>query len=49
MKLFELEETFKNNVFKNEDDIKLHFYSDIVNPLLKEQILQEKRIEINIR
>lgn len=36
MELFKLEEAFKSNVFNNEDDIKLHFYSDIVNPLLKE-------------
>ena len=36
MELFRLEEVFKNNIFKNEDDIKLHFYSDIINPLLKE-------------
>lgn len=36
MELFKLEETFKNNVFNNEDDVKLHFHSDIVNPLLKE-------------
>lgn len=36
MELFKLEEAFKNNVFHNEDDIKLHFHSDIVNPLLRE-------------
>lgn len=36
MELFKLEEIFKNNIFNNEDDIKLHFHSDIVNPLLKE-------------
>ena len=36
MELFRLEEAFRNNVFSNEDDIKLHFYSDIVYPLLKE-------------
>lgn len=36
MELIKLEETFKNNVFNNEDDVKLHFHSDIVNPLLKE-------------
>ena len=36
MELFKLEKAFKSNVFNNEDDIKLHFHSDIVNPLLKE-------------
>ncbi len=36
MELFELEKAFKNNIFNNEDDIKLHFHSDIVKPLLKE-------------
>lgn len=36
MELFKLEETFKSNVFNNEDDIKLHFHSDIISPLLKE-------------
>lgn len=35
MELFKLEETFKNHVFNNEDDIKIHFHSDIVKPLLE--------------
>ena len=30
MELFKLEEAFKKNVFKNEDDIKLHFHSESV-------------------
>ena len=36
MELIKLEEAFKNNTFNNEDDIKLHFHSDIVKPLLEE-------------
>lgn len=36
MNLKELEINFKKNTFKNEDDIKLHFHSDIVKPLLEE-------------
>lgn len=35
MNLLELEEAFKNNIFNNEDDVKIHFHSDIVKPLLK--------------
>lgn len=31
-----LEQDFKANVFKNEDDIKIHFHSDLVKPILKE-------------
>lgn len=36
MNLKELEKNFKKNNFNNEDDIKLHFHSDIVKPLLEE-------------
>lgn len=36
MELWKLEERFRNNIFKNEDDVKIHFYSDIVKPLLEE-------------
>lgn len=36
MELFKLEEAFKKNVFINEDDVKIHFYSDILKPLLIE-------------
>ena len=36
MELFQLEKDFKDNIFNNEDDIKLHFHSDIVKPLLQE-------------
>lgn len=36
MNLKELEKNFKKNTFKNEDDVKLHFHSDIVKPLLEE-------------
>lgn len=30
-----IEQEFKSNIFNNEDDIKLHFHSDIVKPILK--------------
>lgn len=36
MELHQLEQAFKKNTFKNEDDVKIHFYSDIVKPLLEE-------------
>jgi hypothetical protein len=36
MNFRELESNFKKNVFRNEDDIKIHFHSDIVKPLLIE-------------
>lgn len=36
MNLTELQYNFSKNIFKNEDDIKIHFYSDIVKPLLEE-------------
>lgn len=36
MNIKELELNFKKNVFRNEDDIKIHFHSDIVKPLLIE-------------
>lgn len=36
MDLRELEIQFKKNVFRNEDDIKIHFHSEIVKPLLAE-------------
>ncbi len=31
-----LEYDFKQNIFRNEDDVKIHFHSDIVKPILKE-------------
>lgn len=31
-----LEQDFKANMFRNEDDIKIHFHSDLVKPILKE-------------
>lgn len=34
MDLKELELNFKKNVFKNEDDIKIHFHTSIIKPLL---------------
>lgn len=34
--LRQLENEFKLNTFRNEDDIKIHFHSDIVKPILKE-------------
>ena len=36
MNIKELESNFKENVFRNEDDIKIHFHSDIIKPLLVE-------------
>ncbi len=30
-----IEQDFKSNIFNNEDDIKIHFHSDIVKPILK--------------
>lgn len=36
MDLHKLESNFKKNTFKNEDDIKIHFHSDIIEPILKE-------------
>lgn len=36
MQLHELKRSFTKNIFNNEDDIKLHFYSDIIKPLLDE-------------
>ncbi|MBQ7548604.1 MAG: SAM-dependent DNA methyltransferase [Clostridia bacterium] len=31
-----LEKGFKNNSFNNEDDVKIHFHSDLVKPILEE-------------
>lgn len=36
MNLKDIERDFKKNNFRNEDDIKIHFHSDIVKPILKE-------------
>lgn len=36
MNLVELEKSFNKNIFRNEDDIKIHFHSDIIKPLLEE-------------
>lgn len=36
MNLREIETKFKKNTFNNEDDIKIHFHSDIIKPLLEE-------------
>lgn len=36
MNLKDLEKGFKKNTFRNEDDIKIHFHSDIVKPILEE-------------
>lgn len=35
MDLKNIETNFRQNIFKNEDDIKIHFHSDIVKPILK--------------
>lgn len=34
--LLELKKNFKSNIFKNEDDIKINFHTDIIKPILKE-------------
>ncbi len=36
MNIHDLEQNFKKNIFNNEDDIKIHFHSDIVKPILDE-------------
>jgi hypothetical protein len=36
MDLKQLEYEFKQNTFRNEDDVKIHFHSDIVKPILTE-------------
>ncbi|MCM1114142.1 MAG: N-6 DNA methylase [Clostridium sp.] len=36
MELIKLEQSFKLNNFNTEDDVKIHFHSDIVKPLLEE-------------
>ena len=36
MNLNELEQNFKKNIFRNEDDIKIHFHSEIIKPILEE-------------
>lgn len=36
MELLKLEKEFKKNSFRNEDDIKIHFHSEIMKPLLTE-------------
>lgn len=36
MNLNKLENDFKRNTFNNEDDIKVHFHTDIIKPLLDE-------------
>ena len=35
MNFKKIEQEFKSNIFNNEDDIKIHFHSDIVKPILK--------------
>lgn len=35
MDLKKIEQNFKKNIFKNEDDIKIHFHSEIIKPLLE--------------
>ena len=36
MDLHALETEFKQNIFRNEDDVKIHFHSDIIKPILCE-------------
>ena len=36
MELNKLEQSFKQNNFNTEDDVKIHFHSDIVKPILEE-------------
>ena len=35
MNFKKIEQEFKSNIFNNEDDIKIHFHSDIIKPILK--------------
>ena len=35
LNLNELKDSFKTNIFRNEDDIKINFHSDIIKPILK--------------
>ncbi len=35
MNFKEIEANFKQNIFYNEDDIKIHFHTDIIKPILK--------------
>lgn len=35
LNLNELENNFRSNTFKNEDDVKINFHSDIVKPILR--------------
>ena len=35
MNFQEIEANFKQNIFYNEDDIKIHFHTDIIKPILK--------------
>ena len=39
MELNKMEQSFKLNNFNTEDDVKIHFHSDIVKPLLEEVML----------
>lgn len=46
-----LEKNFKENIFKTEDDVKLHFHSEIVKPLLEElnpSMISQYRSEDNL-
>lgn len=46
-----LEKNFKENIFKTEDDVKLHFHSEIVKPLLEElnpSMVSQYRSEENL-
>ncbi len=36
MNFLNIEQSFKSNIFRNEDDIKIHFHSDIIKPILEE-------------
>lgn len=36
MELINLEKAFKNHTFRTEEDVKIHFHADLVEPLLKE-------------
>ena len=51
MDLDKLEKDFKNNQFNTEDDVKIHFYSEIIRPLLQElnpKMAGEYRSEYNL-
>ena len=46
-----IEQEFRNNIYRNEDDIKIHFHSDIVKPILQKfnpEMANQYRSEENL-